>query len=121
MKRLCFGTLFKILCKASKSSVTDERLLSALFSVYKQDRNLCGSSTSHLKIGHDNVPEMLKSAASSMVHTVFDGKTILSVDFDRQNLSKVKYGYIDPDTLEQFKHNMDFDEANGFTPVSNFE
>ena len=56
-----------------------------------------------------------------MVHTVFDGKTILSVDFDRQNLSKVKYGYIDPDTLEQFKHNMDFDEANGFTPVSNFE
>lgn len=59
---------------------------------------------------------------NTIVHTVLDGETILSVDFDRQNLSKVKFGYIDPsDTLEQFKHNMDFDEANGFTSVSNLE
>lgn len=59
---------------------------------------------------------------NTIVHSVLDGKTILSVDFDRQNLSKVKFGYIDPsDTLEQFKHNMDFDEAIGFTPVSNLE
>ena len=57
-----------------------------------------------------------------IVHTVLDGKTILSVDFDRQNLSRVKFGYIDPsDTLEQFKHNMDFDKMNGFSPVNNLE
>ena len=59
---------------------------------------------------------------NTIVHTVLDGKTILSVDFDRQNLSKVKFGYIDPsDALEQFKHNMDFDETNGFAPVSSLE
>lgn len=59
---------------------------------------------------------------NTIIHTVLDGKTILSVDFDRQNLSKVKFGYIDPsDTLEQFKHNMDFDEMNGFSPVNNLE
>ncbi len=59
---------------------------------------------------------------NTIVHAVLDGKTIVSVDFDRQNLSKVKFGYIDPsDTLEQFKHNMDFNEINGFSPVSNLE
>lgn len=59
---------------------------------------------------------------NTIVHSVLDGKTILSVDFDRQSLSKVKFGYIDPsDTLQQFKHNMDFNETNGFAPVSNLE
>ena len=59
---------------------------------------------------------------NTIVHTVLDGITILSVDFDRQNLSRVKFGYIDPsDTLEQFKHNMDFDEMNGFALVYNLE
>lgn len=59
---------------------------------------------------------------NTLIHAVLDGKTIVSVDFDRQSLSKVKFGYIDPsDTLEQFKHNMDFDEATGFRPVSNLE
>lgn len=53
---------------------------------------------------------------------MLDGKTILSVDFDRYNLSKIMFGYIDPsDALEQFKHNMDFDETNGFAPVSSLE
>ena len=59
---------------------------------------------------------------NTIVHTVLDGETIVSVDFDRENLSKVKFGYIDPsDTLEQFKHNMDFNETNGFTSVSSLE
>jgi hypothetical protein len=59
---------------------------------------------------------------NTIVHSVLDGKTILSVDFDRQSLSKVKFGYIDPsDTLQQFKHNMFFDEINGFLPVENIE
>lgn len=57
---------------------------------------------------------------NTIVHMVLDGKTILSVDFDRQNLSKVKFGYIDPSyTLEQFKRNMEFNGINGFSPVSN--
>lgn len=59
---------------------------------------------------------------NTLVHAVLDGKTIVSVVFDRQSLSKVKFGYIDPsDTLEQFKHNMDFNETNGFSAVSALE
>lgn len=59
---------------------------------------------------------------NTIVHTVLDGKTILSVNFDRQNLSKVKFGYIDPsDTLQQFKHNMIFSLISGFSIVNNIE
>ena len=59
---------------------------------------------------------------NTIVHAVLDGKTIVSVDFDRQNLSKVRFGYIDPsDTLDQFKHNMDFNEISGFSSVSSLE
>lgn len=59
---------------------------------------------------------------NTIVHAVLDGETIVSVDFDRQNLSKIKFGYIDPsDTLGQFKHNMDFDENNGFSTVKVLE
>lgn len=59
---------------------------------------------------------------NTIVHAVLDGKTIVSVDFDRQNLSKVKFGYIDPsDTLDQFKHNIDFNEISGFSSVSSLE
>jgi hypothetical protein len=59
---------------------------------------------------------------NTIVYAILDGKTIVSVDFDRQILSKVKFGYIDPsDTFEQFKHNMDFNENSGFSTVSNLE
>ncbi|MDY5731190.1 MAG: DUF4236 domain-containing protein [Eubacteriales bacterium] len=59
---------------------------------------------------------------NTIVHAVLDGKIIVSVDFDRQSLSKVKFGYIDPsDTIEQFKHNIDFNENSGFSTVSNLE
>lgn len=58
----------------------------------------------------------------TIVHAVLDGKTILSVDFDRQNLSKIKFGYIDPsDVFEKFRHNMDFEENEGFSTVGNIE
>ncbi len=58
----------------------------------------------------------------TVVHAVLDESIIVSVDFDRQNLSKVKLGYIDPsDTLMQFKHNMDFNEDNGFSVVDSLE
>jgi hypothetical protein len=57
-----------------------------------------------------------------IVHTVLNGKTILSVEFDRQKLSKVKFGYVDPsDTLIQFKYNMKFNAEDGFLPVQNLE
>jgi len=58
----------------------------------------------------------------TIVHTVFNGETIISVDLDRTNLSKVKFGYIDPsDTLLQFKHNMKYNEETGFDPVVRLE
>lgn len=54
----------------------------------------------------------------TVVHAVLDENIIVSVDFDRQNLSKVKFGYIDPsDVLGQFRHNMDFNENDGFSSV----
>ena len=51
----------------------------------------------------------------TVVHAVLDGVTVLSVDFDRATLSKVKFGMIDPsDVMGKFAHNMSFDLQNGF-------
>lgn len=59
---------------------------------------------------------------NTIVHTVLNGATILSVNFDRQGLSKLKFGYIDPsDALKQFECNMNFNELTGFSPVNNLE
>lgn len=59
---------------------------------------------------------------NTIVHAVLNNNTIVSVDFDRQSLTKIKFGYIDPsDTLAQFKHNMNFDLNNGFSPVKRIE
>ncbi len=53
-----------------------------------------------------------------IVHTVMDGKTILSTDFDRHTLNMVKFGFIDPsDTMQKFPTAMQFDSATGFYPV----
>lgn len=58
----------------------------------------------------------------TVVHAILDGKTILSVNFDRKTLSTIKFGYIDPsDTVSKFAHNMDFNKSNGFSNVSNIE
>ena len=55
---------------------------------------------------------------NTIIHAVLGDKTILSVDFDRNNLSKVKFGYIDPsDTLQLFRNNMSFSEISGFDRV----
>lgn len=55
---------------------------------------------------------------NTIVHSVLNGQTVVSVDFDRQSLSKVKFGYIDPsDTLGHFRHYMDFDDTKCFTPI----
>lgn len=54
----------------------------------------------------------------TIVHSVLDGKTVVSVDFDRASLSKVKFGYIDPsETLSKFRHNMRFRVDTGFSSV----
>lgn len=64
----------------------------------------------------------LLPVAHTLVHAVLSGNTVVSVDFDRGNLSKVKFGYIDPsDTLSLFKHNMNYNDGSGFVPVSNIE
>lgn len=60
--------------------------------------------------------------AHTIVHAVLRGNTVISVDFDRGNLSKVNFGYIDPsDTLLLFKHNMNYNDGSGFTPVANLD
>ncbi len=57
-----------------------------------------------------------------IVHAVLNGNTVVSVDFDRGNLSKVKFGYIDPsNTLLLFNHHMDYSDMSGFEPVTNLE
>lgn len=64
----------------------------------------------------------LLPVAHTLVHAVLSGNTVISVDFDRGNLSKVKFGYIDPsDTLSLFKHNMSYNDGFGFAPVANLE
>jgi hypothetical protein len=56
---------------------------------------------------------------NTIVHAVLDGKTVVSVNFDRQTLSRIKFGYVDPsDTFNKFKHNMDFSENSGFSAVN---
>lgn len=67
LKRICFGTLITILYQARNSSkVTNDVLCTELFSVYGEDFKLCGSSSGHLKSGHDNQPSNLKDKASKM-------------------------------------------------------
>lgn len=59
---------------------------------------------------------------NTIVHAVLNGSTIVSVDFDRQSLSRVKFGYIDPsDTVEHFRNNMTFNEKSGFSTVNMLE
>ena len=56
---------------------------------------------------------------NTVVHTVLDGETIFSVDFDRTNLSKINFDYIDAsNTATLFRNNMKFDAKKGFSPVN---
>lgn len=64
----------------------------------------------------------LLPVSHTIVYAVLSSNTIISVDFDRVNLSKVKFGYIDSsDTLSLFKHNMNYSSGAGFAPVANLE
>ena len=60
--------------------------------------------------------------AHTIVHAVLNEQTIVSVDFDRAKLSRVKFGYVDPsDTLSLFRYNMSFSDKAGFATVSRLE
>ena len=55
----------------------------------------------------------------TVVNTVMDGQVILSIDFDRDTLSRVKFGFIDPsETVQRFPHAMQFTPDTGFYPVN---
>ena len=55
---------------------------------------------------------------NTVVHVVLEDKTIFSVDFDREKLSKINFGFIDPsNTATKFRNNMKFDEKKGFSEV----
>ena len=54
----------------------------------------------------------------TVVHVVLEGKTIFSVDFDRNKMSMINFGFIDPsNTATKFRNNMSFDEKKGFSEV----
>lgn len=54
----------------------------------------------------------------TIVHVVLGGATIFSADFDRANLSRINFAYIDPsNTATKFRNNMKFDEKNGFSEI----
>lgn len=52
------------------------------------------------------------------VHAVFNQNTILSVQFDRTTLAKIRFNFADPsDVVNQFSNRMDFDMNTGFSAV----
>lgn len=59
---------------------------------------------------------------TTIVHATLNGNTVVSVAFDRNTLSRIRFGYIDPsDTLSKFKHNMDYNPNRGLLPVRNIQ
>ena len=53
---------------------------------------------------------------------VDNGKTFLSVSFDRATMSGTKFGFSDAvDVLNRFKYHMDFNAHTGFKSVENIE
>lgn len=59
---------------------------------------------------------------TTIVHATLNGDTVVSVAFDRNTLSRIRFGYIDPsDTLSIFKHNMDYSPSRGLLPVRNIQ
>ena len=100
-------------------SVNEEALSDAKSSMDSSDYNtllqdyICSMA---IRVARDMFA--LLPISNTIVHALLNGDTILSVKFDRATASKVKYGFIDPsDTVERFKHNMNFNESVGFLPV----
>lgn len=75
MKRLCFGTLLTLLYQARNGSkVTNDLLCKKIFEAYGVDFETCGSSSGHLKSGHDNPPGYLRTAAANLTFEEADLK-----------------------------------------------
>lgn len=101
-------------------SVNEEALLDAKSSMDSSDYNtllqdyVCSMA---IRVARDMFA--LLPISNTIVHALLDGNIILSVNFDRSTASGIKYGFIDPsDTVERFKHNMNFNESVGFSPVT---
>jgi hypothetical protein len=57
-----------------------------------------------------------------VVHAEFDNVTVISVDFDRATMSKVKFGFIDPfDTISRFDHKMEYNSYHGLIEVNRLD
>jgi len=57
-----------------------------------------------------------------VVHAEFDNVTVISVDFDRATMSKIKFGFIDPsDTISRFDHKMEYNSYHGLIEVNRLD
>ena len=57
-----------------------------------------------------------------VVHATNDGVDILSVWFDKNTFSDLKFNFIDPsNVIERFKHQMKFNTIDGFEKISKLE
>ncbi len=55
---------------------------------------------------------------NTLVHAVYQDTLVLSVDYSRSILNKVKLQFSDPsDVTEKFMHNMNFSKFSGFEPI----
>lgn len=58
----------------------------------------------------------------TIVHAKLREETVVSVDFNRENLSKIKFSYTDPfKTLQLFPCHIQYDDDAGFSPVMKLE
>lgn len=74
---------------------------------------ICSSS---IRIARDIFA--LLPVRNTIVQTVLNGDIILSVDYDRNTMSKIKFGFIDPsDTIKKFNNRTKFDLITGFSVV----
>lgn len=56
------------------------------------------------------------------IHAVDNGKLVLSVRFDRERFSKIRFSLADPsDIVSKFPHNMDFNITRGFVEVEEID
>ena len=54
-----------------------------------------------------------------IVHAVLDNITVISVNFDRATMMKIKFGFVDPsDTINRFEHKMEYNAYHGFIEVN---
>lgn len=57
-----------------------------------------------------------------IVHAQLQDETVLSVCFDRAEMEKIRFGFIDPsDTMARFRHNMNIGPSGAFSPVDRIE